>query len=713
MIEDRLSMAEELARELRQRIVSGIYRPHTYLPSERELAKQFRTSRATVANAIAELENEKLVMRSLGRGTRVLPMMERLAQPRIGIVIYGHMPSAEEITRQDWQTLRGVQETLDRLGYAYRVKSVEASRNVSANELLSQYGAVIFIEPAHGDAQLAELQRQNVPVVVAKLERNVDVCATWADHEEPMRQAVQTFVSLGHRRIGFVGREASFGMHGAARAGYLEGLRQAELPIDESLIAVCAKTDALSGYFAAKSLLELSQDPPTAIVAARDSIAEGVCRAIEEAGLVIGHHVSVIGFDDTTWPEGRQFLTTFREACYEMGVVAAEMLVERIVSGPMPTEKRKFDAPLVLRRSAGPYVDPKIFQSIPGSRPANTTQHDEVDDMKRLLPDKLARYAIGLVDSEIVDGAWRAHRLPAGLREHYLAIDGRQLRVGCPTGVRLRLKTDARRVAAKFRFGERARKHCGAALVVDGGTQDRSMRSVGPQEWDGEWEGTIFQQPICRERTLDLWLPHMCLFDVMHLDFADAHLIDPLPKPPLKWLAFGDSITHGMETPLPVHALFGRVCVALDAEVFNMAVGGTFVDDVLARQFPDGAFDIISIAFGANEFYHNMPVEKFVEATGRLIEVCRQKRPQTPIVLITPLTDMKPNATYSLGVTISAYRQALNVFHGGRDITIVSGESLIPQRQSYFADDVHPNTEGFDQYAQNLLPYIRKALARF
>ena len=64
----------------------------------------------------------------------------------------------------------------------------------------------------------------------------------------------------------------------------------------------------------------------------------------------------MIGFDDTTWPEGREFLTTFREACYEMGAAAAEMLVERIVNGSMPPEKREFATPFVLRRTAGPLI---------------------------------------------------------------------------------------------------------------------------------------------------------------------------------------------------------------------------------------------------------------------------------------------------------------------------------------------------------------------
>jgi DNA-binding LacI/PurR family transcriptional regulator len=252
-----------------------------------------------------------------------------------------------------------------RLGYQYDLMSVPRGRDLPAEHFLGRFGALCFIEWSFASDQLiADLERRRTPTVVAKLEGDLGATATWVDHQAPMRQAVQTFVSLGHRRIAFVGRETSYGCYGQAREGYLAGLREAGLPPDESLIAVCGKTGALSAYLAARPLLQAAA-PPTAIVAARDSLAEGVCHAVEEAGLVVGHHVSVIGFDDMTWPEGRAFLTTFREPCYDLGAVAAEMLVERIVNGWAPPEKRNLETPFVLRRSAGPCFRPGQAVGVP------------------------------------------------------------------------------------------------------------------------------------------------------------------------------------------------------------------------------------------------------------------------------------------------------------------------------------------------------------
>jgi LacI family transcriptional regulator len=222
--------------------------------------------------------------------------------------------------------------------------------------LTAQYGALIFAETSGQTSGHEEvivgLERRKIPVVVANLEIDLEASATFVDHRKVALRATQVLAGFGHRRIAFLAREPGYLFYGEARRGYLDGLKEAGIAADDSLIAVSQQTDPLSAYFATKPLLERS-DPPTALVAARDILAQGACRAITEAGLTVGRDVSVIGFDDVSWPQEEPFLTTFREPCREMAAAAAEMLIERIVRGWRPPEKREFEAPLVLRRSAG------------------------------------------------------------------------------------------------------------------------------------------------------------------------------------------------------------------------------------------------------------------------------------------------------------------------------------------------------------------------
>jgi len=370
--------------------------------------------------------------------------------------------------------------------------------------------------------------------------------------------------------------------------------------------------------------------------------------------------------------------------------------------------------------------------------------------MSKLLPHDFNRFAIGLFDSEMIDGAWRAHRIPAGaLRDHYMAIDWGRLRSTCPAGVRLRFQTDAQQITAKFRFGERSRARNGAALVVDDnsspspgtpgeGWGEGSVHSnmapavqqnphpnllpayrergqatpAGPIEWAQDiWEGAIFEQPERRLRSFDLWLPHMCQCDVMEIDAGDAEIV-PLPRPAVRWLVYGDSITQGMETPLPTDTVIGRCARALDAEVFNLAIGGAQFERVLADTFPDGAFDLVSVAYGANDFHYNMPIETHVQSIQRFIDACRRKLPDTPIVLITAVNDVLPGRKNASGDTLDDFRRGLQVFRNQPRIMVIPGETLVPPEKQYFIDDVHPNGLGFKRYAQNLLPHLSAALAR-
>lgn len=62
-----------LAAELREAILSGVFKPHDQLPTESELATQKGLSRQTVRQAFQELVAQSLVYRVRGRGSFATP----------------------------------------------------------------------------------------------------------------------------------------------------------------------------------------------------------------------------------------------------------------------------------------------------------------------------------------------------------------------------------------------------------------------------------------------------------------------------------------------------------------------------------------------------------------------------------------------------------------------------------------------------------------
>lgn len=67
------SVGDEVAARLEKRIVVGDLKPGDRLPSERELAASLQVSRASLREAMHELEAKHLIERTPGRGTTVLP----------------------------------------------------------------------------------------------------------------------------------------------------------------------------------------------------------------------------------------------------------------------------------------------------------------------------------------------------------------------------------------------------------------------------------------------------------------------------------------------------------------------------------------------------------------------------------------------------------------------------------------------------------------
>ncbi len=68
-----ISQYKEIATTLKNRIKTGDYETGQHLPSQKELADEFGTSRVTIQKALDELSNANLILRRQGSGTTVAP----------------------------------------------------------------------------------------------------------------------------------------------------------------------------------------------------------------------------------------------------------------------------------------------------------------------------------------------------------------------------------------------------------------------------------------------------------------------------------------------------------------------------------------------------------------------------------------------------------------------------------------------------------------
>lgn len=318
----------------------------------------------------------------------------------------------------------------------------------------------------------------------------------------------------------------------------------------------------------------------------------------------------------------------------------------------------------------------------------------------------IENYAAGCFGGEVVEGAWYGRHIPEALTPLYQRTEHALVRMQCSTGVRLRFASDATRITVTLRFGVRAREIFTSTLLVDGVEQ----AVFGPAEFQPEWTGVIFEQEESVEHIFDLHLPNMVQCGVVSLEFEGESYAEPLAQPPLRWLVYGDSITQGMTSTAPHLCHVARCALALDADAFNLGVGGACLDKELAENVPDEHYDLVSVAYGSNDFNGSVTPGEFAANARALLNALREKT-RSPILLITPLTWASLTEPNKAGNSLQEYRDALRELPAQfENVTLIHGDQMIPDDEKFFVDSVHPNDHGFSLYASQLLPFIESAL---
>jgi LacI family transcriptional regulator len=181
------------------------------------------------------------------------------------------------------------------------------------------------------------------------------------DNRGGARRLTEHLLSLGHRRIGYVAGPVERSTTRHRLEGHRAALAAHGLGPDTPAGAAAGRLtvhggyDRASGYDAALELLR--RDPGvTAIAAANDTVALGVCAALRDQGLTIPGDVSVAGFDDLPFSvDTSPALTTVRIPLQEAGARAGRLVMGRLA--PPPGGVATMAAELMVRGSTTPPSD--------------------------------------------------------------------------------------------------------------------------------------------------------------------------------------------------------------------------------------------------------------------------------------------------------------------------------------------------------------------
>jgi LacI family transcriptional regulator len=179
-------------------------------------------------------------------------------------------------------------------------------------------------------------------------------CSVSVDDEVGGTIAAEHLLTLGHRRIAFVGgpvslRQVSERLAGARSA--IEGVGGARLRVVET-----AAMSVACGREAGAALAGIAaRNRPTAVFCANDLLALGVLQEMTRNRLRVPDDVAIVGYDDIEFAAAAAVpLTSVRQPRAQLGRSAAELLIDEVQNADSHQHRQLvFEPELVVRESTG------------------------------------------------------------------------------------------------------------------------------------------------------------------------------------------------------------------------------------------------------------------------------------------------------------------------------------------------------------------------
>lgn len=330
------------------RTVSNVIHGHRYLRPE---------TKAKVEDAITELGYKpQTAARQLrtGRSNLITLAIPYIDHPYFASLAHAVVEAAKEY---DYTVLidetRGLLEKEEQVAHGYQ----------------NSHSDGIIFSPLTMPVASILAARDTTPLVLLgehTLDPRIDHVT--ADNVESTREATEHLISLGHRRIAFLGylTEGTLGTGDLRLEGYRRALAAAEIDEDPELVIGAATQKTTSapvsaesdysreeGYARAQQILLLRQTSPIdAVVCANDLLAIGLLRAFREAGVNVPGDIAVTGWDNT--PEGGFSVPTLTTVAPDMNAIArfaVEAVHQRILGSTVAPVGRVAPHRLMIRES--------------------------------------------------------------------------------------------------------------------------------------------------------------------------------------------------------------------------------------------------------------------------------------------------------------------------------------------------------------------------
>jgi len=340
--------------ELREMILSGHFKPGTFLPSVRDLAEKLAMPKSTVHVILKMLHTEGLIqLQPNRRGALVLDTANRkktlhkfflrpsdfgyfAGRAEAAAILSGICTAAEKRYADIMLSFSDSDHVIDEINSLYRDDDIQG---------------VVYMSCMDYELMVEPLEKLNIPYVVVNNVYGVNAVSCVQDFRELSRRAVRYLHKHGHRKIGILHGPTEEYLYKESLAGFRGAMAEEELELNPAWIIGQADFKKKAQYRERIMNMLESGDIPTAFYTVRDYRAKYLYECCEELGLNIPEDISVISYDNINWDEAAgKGLTTFQEPVFELGESAIDMLNSWITTGKKP-ENYIVEAALIERSS--------------------------------------------------------------------------------------------------------------------------------------------------------------------------------------------------------------------------------------------------------------------------------------------------------------------------------------------------------------------------
>lgn len=234
----------------------------------------------------------------------------------------------------------------------------------------------------------------------------------------------------------------------------------------------------------------------------------------------------------------------------------------------------------------------------------------------------------------------------------------------------------------------------------------------------------LFQSIVCREafvkfeklpegfKDIKIWLDPKCVFKLKNVLVESKSKICKTIIKQKRWIHYGSSISHSMEGESPSKIWTAMVGQKLNLHLTNLGFHSECKCEpmigFMIRYIPA---DYITLKLGINLVDGDLNTRTFKPSILGLIKIIRDKKPNTPIVLCSPIycslyEETKGGSGYDLRGMREEILECVNIFKRYRDNNIfyVDGLKIFGKEYSeYMPDKLHPNAEGQYIMSENFI----------